>query len=104
MPNTIIIGISSGIGSALADYFAKRDHEIVGTYNNTSPSTNHKNLSLNLNDKISISGFLYKFKKLNILWDNLIFCPGTMNPIGPFKGINFDKWRKSFDINFFSQL
>ena len=105
MPNTIIIGISSGIGSAVAEHLSSKQHDIIGTYNNFRPELKScKSIFLNLIDDESKLHFVKKIQSLNIMWDNLIVCPGTMKPIGDFKKINFNEWKKSFDLNFFSQL
>ena len=37
-------------------------------------------------------------------WDVLLFCPGTMEPIGPFDKVSFLKWKRSIETNFISQM
>jgi NAD(P)-dependent dehydrogenase (short-subunit alcohol dehydrogenase family) len=37
-------------------------------------------------------------------WDVLLFCPGTMEPIGLFDTVPFSHWKRSVEANFTSQM
>ncbi|MFM7273637.1 MAG: SDR family NAD(P)-dependent oxidoreductase [Gammaproteobacteria bacterium] len=37
-------------------------------------------------------------------WDELIVAPGTLEPIGLFEELDFDRWSSSFNVNFFNPL
>ncbi|CAN5370387.1 SDR family oxidoreductase [soil metagenome] len=82
MATILIIGASSGIGSALSKQLIVKGHQVCGTYNKSSSS---------------IDGFM-KFQQLNVLdgsldlsfvpdiLDGLVYCPGTVN-LKPFARI-----------------
>lgn len=104
---TLVIGINSGIGIALAKKLTSENHTIHGTTRNEesvqrsqSPNLLHY---LDLNERGTIETFTEKMQDL-MEWDNLIFCPATMEPIGPFKDIDIMQWANSFDLNFTNQI
>ena len=82
MANILIIGASTGIGSALSKQLIIEGHQVYGTFNKTSSS---------------IDGFV-KFHQLNVLDENLdlsfapdilhglVYCPGAVN-LKPFARI-----------------
>ena len=110
MPSALIIGISSGIGSAIAKHWQSRGFKISGTFRNSSEtitelSDKGANLfQLDLTCKDSVEQFVQDFRTSESTWDYLIVCPGTMLPIGQFENIDFDLWEKSFNINLISPL
>jgi NAD(P)-dependent dehydrogenase (short-subunit alcohol dehydrogenase family) len=82
MANILIIGASSGIGSALATQLSASGNQVFGTYNKTtrSPDGFTKFQSLNVLDENLDFGFLPD------VLDGLVYCPGSVN-LKPFARI-----------------
>jgi short-subunit dehydrogenase len=106
---TIVIAASSDIGLELSDYYLTAGHEVIGTYRTYSPSLASleqrglKAISCDLASQ-RLSESLTYLKSISSNWDNLILCPGTQDPVGPFSSCNFDKWQESINTNFVSQM
>ena len=106
----LIVGVSSDIGLALAKHWASSGIDVIGSYRTMSDelllSTDlFKKLFLcDFADKDSINTFVQKVTTQGIQWDVLVFCPGTMNPIGPFSSCNIDQWDLGISINLLSPL
>jgi NAD(P)-dependent dehydrogenase (short-subunit alcohol dehydrogenase family) len=104
--NIIIISASSDIGFNLALKWSGQGSKIIGTYR--TPSDNVRELKkhkvnvfkCDLNRYESIINFVSKIND----WDVLLFCPGTMEPIGPFGFVPFSHWKRSVETNFISQM
>ena len=105
--NTLIIGINSGIGTAIAQKLDKDGHNLYGTTRSKEllekNSSLAKNYYLDLDKTDSIDDFTNETMK-GLTWDNLIFCPATMEPIGPFETLDISKWVNNFSLNFTSQI
>ena len=105
--NTLIIGINSGIGMAIAQKLDKDGHNLYGTTRSKELLEKNrnpwKNYYLDLDKTDSVDDFAHEITK-ELTWDNLIFCPATMQPIGPFETLDISKWIKSFSLNFTSQI
>ena len=101
---TLIIGITSGIGSALAVHLNSMGFNVVGTARTQEASSNLPNLSypLDLTSYESIDHFINLFST-NHQWNNIIFCPAVMSPIGRFDSVVFHEWLNTFNINFSNQ-
>jgi len=110
MKRALIIGISSGIGNALANHWLESGFQVAGTFRNKSSDTiklKNKNVNLFQLDLLShdsIQEFIENYRTSKLTWDYLIMCPGTMMPIGSFENSNFRNWKKSFDVNLISPL
>ncbi len=102
---TLIIGITSGIGSALATHLNTLGFNVVGTARTQEASTNcvHLTYPLDLSSYESIDHFVHLFSE-NHEWKNIIFCPAVMSPIGKFDSVNIRHWLDTFNINFSSQV
>lgn len=102
----IIISASSDIGFYLALKWSGQGSKIIGTYRTTSDHVRelkkHKVevLRCDLNKNESIINFVNKISD----WDVLLFCPGTMEPIGLFDKVPFPSWKRSVEMNFISQM
>lgn len=102
----IIIGISSDIGTALAENWIKSGHQVFGTYMTESAKSSElsKNgvelFQCDINNRQStydaLAGII---KKINT-WDVLVMCPATQKPVGRFIDTDFEEWEKSININF----
>ena len=102
---TLIIGISSGIGSALALHLNAMGFNVVGTARTQEASLNCPNLTylLDLTSYESIDKFTNLFSA-NHEWNNIIFCPAVMSPIGRFDSVDIHQWINTFNINFSNQV
>jgi len=104
----LIAGIGSDIGFALAEYWLKQGHRVVGTFRERtvkieSFSSKLEGLSYcDFNDKKSISNCLSELGKVAHGWDALVVCPATMEPISLFEKTDIDAWIDSFSLNFLS--
>ena len=105
-----IISITSDIGTALAERYAKKGYKIIGTYRSTNNLDKLKKIPnshlfyCDLSNKTSVRNFIEEYKKLGVEWDTFISCPGTQKPIGNFFNCDFDKWSNSIHINAIEQL
>ena len=106
---SIIISISSDIGTALAKHWAESKN-IIGTYRTKSPELDRLESvgiqleKCDLSDCTSINQFCQKFREKNIQWDELIFCPGLLSPIGLFESLDINEWQNTFNVNFSAQI
>lgn len=102
---TLIIGITSGIGEALAEHLRSLGEIVVGTSRSVSDSrvNMHEVLTLDVSSLDSATAFVENFSK-DYAWTKLVFCPAVMSPIGPFEEIDIDKWVATFNINFTNQV
>lgn len=87
MANILIVGASSGIGSALAKQLIASGHQVVGTFNKTTqPASGFAAYqSLNVLDESLDLSFLPD------TLDGLVYCPGAVNlkPFARFKPEDF---------------
>ena len=73
MTNTLIVGSTGVIGSAIAD--ALSTHELTTVSRQTKPSVDSQHLYMDLAEPISIKELSMQLAHLKSL-DNLIWCPG----------------------------
>ena len=93
MADILIIGASSGIGSALAKQLIASGNQVYGTFNKTSQS---------------VSGFA-AYQQLNVLDENLdlsfvpdaldglVYCPGAVN-LKPFARIKLEDFISDYQL------
>lgn len=107
---TIVISASSDIGAALCSHWQAAGHDVYGTFRTPSKVTEtleKKGIRLfycDLNDIHSINSSLKQFASSCKQWDQLLICPGTQDPVGPFLDSDFDDWENSINVNFTSQM
>ena len=101
----LIIGITSDIGAQLASKLLESSNKIFGTSRNVELCEKNSDhiFYLNLSDKSSIDKFIINLPE-SFSWDELIFCPATLEPIGSFENINIEQWINSFNLNFINQV
>ncbi len=108
--NCIIISASSDIGTSLCENWEKKGWNIYGTYRKKNENIrklqkkNCKFFYCDLLDSTSIDLAVQDILDNIKTWDVLIFCPGTMEPIGSFEKVNFQTWKSGIEVNFLSQL
>jgi NADP-dependent 3-hydroxy acid dehydrogenase YdfG len=101
----LLIGVTSGIGSALAEHLESLSYNVVGTARQKG-ITPHKCgtiLPLDLSSRESIDNFVEVFSR-SYVWQKIIFCPAVMTPIGPFDSVKIADWLATFEINFSNQV
>jgi short-subunit dehydrogenase len=106
----IIVGASSDIGVSLSEHFFKKQFELVGTFRVLSNELKElENSFVNLiqadfSENIFVDECIKQVQDIDFSWDFLIFCTGTMEPIGRFESNNFDDWERSIKVNLLSPL
>jgi NAD(P)-dependent dehydrogenase (short-subunit alcohol dehydrogenase family) len=106
----IIVGITSDIGSAIAERWLQAGVSLVGSYRTMSnaaralPLNAESLFQCDFDNDESIQRFVSEVGALRVGWSRLVVCPGTMNPIGPFESIEFSDWEAGFRVNFISTL
>lgn len=106
----IIVSASSDIGLELSKHFFLKQFSLVGTFRKASTQLRELEgqflalIQSDFSDSNSVDGCVQTLKHINFLWDFVILCPGTMEPIGRFESCNIDDWEKSIKINLLSQL
>lgn len=107
---TIVLSISSDIGTAIAMRRLKQDTLVVGTYRTSAASISNlgnagaRLVEADFLDKNSVDEACKYIGKFADSWSELIVAPGTLEPIGNFESLDFDDWSDSFSINFVNQL
>ena len=106
--NAIIFSISSDIGYAIAKDWLNKGYKIVGTYRTNSKKLDYlrekgvKLFKCKIDDYRNIKITSKKISKI-FKWDILMPCAATQNPVGLFEDNDFNKWRKSINLNLVSQ-
>lgn len=106
----VIISITSDIGIALAQRYAKAGYTIVGTYRSSEQLdqlTNIADLHLfpcDIMKKQEIASFVKDFETLGLKWDIFISLPCTPLPLKAFFECDFDEWSESVHLNAIEQL
>ena len=102
----VIVSATSGIGFHLALSWAQLGHQITGTFR-----CNNADIGLLREQKVTMlecdlceDASMSRFANQIDVWDVLVLCPGTMEPIGSFEQVNFSIWKKSIEVNLVSQL
>jgi NAD(P)-dependent dehydrogenase (short-subunit alcohol dehydrogenase family) len=106
----VIIAISSDIGYALAKRWQKQGMKIAGTYRKPSALVHDlkksgiKTFSCDLSQRASVDKACVGLRRALGRWDYLILCAGDLQPVGAFADGDFNRWKKSVEVNFLSQL
>jgi NAD(P)-dependent dehydrogenase (short-subunit alcohol dehydrogenase family) len=108
--HVIVVSISSDIGTALGHHYLDAGWQVSGTYRRETSSCMDLQKAgadikqCDLVSPSSIADICEYFYTQRPTWDLLIFCPGNLEPIGPFIECDFDQWQESVDVNFTNQL
>jgi NAD(P)-dependent dehydrogenase (short-subunit alcohol dehydrogenase family) len=106
----IVVGASSDIGLAIARDWVDKGISVVGSYRTQSPALDdladrfEALLNCDLADPRSIDRFADLLAASQQLWDYLIICPGTMEPIGKFADVDAEAWCQSVSVNFLASM
>lgn len=107
----IVVGASSDIGLAVVRDWLGRGISVTGTYRTSSAALDavaHDLAGLihcDFASRDSMNALLSKLREReSSVWDYLLVCPGTMEPVGPFSQIDIDHWSACFEINFMATM
>lgn len=107
--STVIAGIGSDIGTALASRWLDRGWRVAGTYRSTSKALDAlaargaQLVRLDMNARASFPPAAAALGEAGP-WDVLVLAAASMEPIGPFSECDFARWAGSIEINFINQL
>ncbi len=94
MGNFLIIGGSSGIGSAIIDLLVAEGHRVFATYN-SHPKESKEDISFfqydAVNDDLDTSSIPEKL-------DGLVYCPGSIN-LKPFTSFSTDDFIEDYQVS-----
>jgi FkbM family methyltransferase len=105
----IILSASSDIGTALARHWRARGWEVAGTFRTPSTAVDElhaagvKLVRCDLADRAAVDDACRLLCEFGV-WDALVLCPGTLEPVGPFTDCGFDGWEDSLRINLLAPL
>jgi NAD(P)-dependent dehydrogenase (short-subunit alcohol dehydrogenase family) len=101
----IIVSASSDIGTALVERYLAAGCAVVGTYRQMGGLEAFRSnpdltlLPLDLSEPVSFCGIAGELRRRGLTWDLLILANGTMEPIGPFLGLDGNRWVESINVN-----
>jgi len=106
----IVISASSDIGAHLANAFAQRGAEVIGTYRKRTTALGElekagvRLLPLNIESKEDVAVFARAIRDSGFGWNVLVSAAGVLEPIGPFFELEFDAWERCVAVNSTNQL
>ena len=100
MKKSLIIGITSDIGTGIKNRLEDDDWQVLGT---SSTYESDSVFKLDLADPKQVELFTNQLDQYKD-WSLLCLFAGTMEPIGTFFDTDFSSWEKNFRINVLSQL
>ncbi|MCH8096416.1 MAG: SDR family oxidoreductase [Proteobacteria bacterium] len=110
MSTRLIISISSDIGTAAGRRWLARGWSVAGTYRTPSSATAELAetgatlVPCDLTDIPSVKKACTDLVRAAPVWDVLMICPATMEPIAPFLECDFDEWERSVSVNLTQQM
>jgi NAD(P)-dependent dehydrogenase (short-subunit alcohol dehydrogenase family) len=110
MKKVIIAGISSDIGTALANEWSGKNWQILGTYRTSSDavikleSSGVKLVQCDFSSAVGVDAAAVTLKESISKWDVLVLAPGLQDPVGLFVDSNIDDWIASVTVNFLNQV
>jgi NAD(P)-dependent dehydrogenase (short-subunit alcohol dehydrogenase family) len=108
MMHALIAGVSSGIGSALAEHLSSNGWVVSGTARHLLQgglaASVSESVTCDFADSASVDAATERLASSTDAWDLLVVAPATMNPIGNFANIDFDAWAGSVHLNLVNQL
>jgi NAD(P)-dependent dehydrogenase (short-subunit alcohol dehydrogenase family) len=105
--SVFILGVSSDMGSALAERYLNDGCLVVGTYRQKLSRPAAAGLTLlpcDVGSQESMNQTVAAYTELGQPWDIFISAVGTEEPIGPFFDCDFKAWEESVIVNSTAQL
>lgn len=96
---TMIVGINSDIGTALAKRFQAAGDRIIGTYRTNKAKLDCEQHEIDLSNPKDI-----RECRINHIYDRILFCVGKPIPLVSFLNSEESEWNASFDLNGPAQL
>jgi len=94
----VLVGLSSGIGAALAAHYHAKGMRVLGT-SRRDPTA----YPLDVNNRAQIQQFRETLQKQGIRWNILILSVGVLEPIGLFLEQPFAAWEQAYRANALGQ-
>jgi len=107
---SLILSIGSDIGLEYAKRKACQGARVYGTYRRLSNSLRELDskgiclLHCDFTDRSSVQSLVKRLETNQIMWNELIVCPGTLEPIGRFLECDFNEWERSINANLLGPL
>ncbi len=93
MSTYLIIGASSGIGKATAKLLASQKHQVIGTYNATTPEA-VENVRY---EQLDVTNSELNLDFIPDQLDGIVYCPGSINLL-PFARIKPDDFLQDYNL------
>jgi NAD(P)-dependent dehydrogenase (short-subunit alcohol dehydrogenase family) len=106
----IVVGASSDIGLEIVSDWVDRGISIVGTYRTESKKLLNiaprmaALLHCDFAQRETIDALADELIRKNFIWNYLVICPGTMEPVGPFVDTDINAWSAAFEVNFIATM
>jgi NAD(P)-dependent dehydrogenase (short-subunit alcohol dehydrogenase family) len=106
----IVVSAGSGIGTAICAHWRERGWQVCGTYRTPSGDTDSlqkagvRLIQCEMADAKSVSKACDLLRDVCPVWDVLVVCTGTLEPVGLFADQDFDEWEQSLQVNLLAQL
>ncbi|WP_448951171.1 SDR family NAD(P)-dependent oxidoreductase [Labrys neptuniae] len=106
----VVLGATADIGREIASRLLQDEWFVVGmgrTKERLGALAEHSQfifIDCDLTDVENISIALKKLQETTLKWDLFVSSAGTMEPIGPFFSLDFDRWEQSVIVNTTAQL
>lgn len=106
--SAIVVSGSSDIGSAAMERWLARGWCVAGTYRRSSTAVEAlarqgaRWLETDLDSAASIDRSAAQLR--DTVWDVLMICPATMEPVCAFEAVDFGEWERSIALNFTRQM
>ncbi len=105
-----VLGASADIGAAISTRLIRDGWNVVGTGRSAERLAALENdpafafMPCDLADRESILRMVRSYGDRHVPWSLFVSAAGTMEPIGPFFGLDFDAWEQSVIVNSTAQL
>ncbi len=104
-----ILGGSADIGKSLVERYAADGGRVVATYLSEAPARDDKPdgvhwIRCDVGNPASVGAAVAEFARLGWRWNLFFSSVGTLEPIGPFFGSDFEAWQASLMTNALGQL
>ena len=107
---SLILSIGSDIGLEYANRKISQGARVYGTYRRVSNSLKKLEVKgaglfyCDFTDRSSVQSLVNQIVTDRLAWNELIVCPGTLEPIGRFHECDFYEWERSIEANLLGPL